>query len=118
MPDSVRQEFLVYKDVDIFGFSPGVGEWLKTAPHPRVERWRNDMREYAERKRKAAIRRTIKMTELARELYAGSRSSIRTVAVIDPDLKATMESIHGPSIFRDPEALADTRKQAPKLFVN
>ena len=118
MPDSVKKEFLIYKDVDWYGFSPGVDYWLNTCTHPRLERWRHDMYAWQRREKRRAVKNTIKMTEFAREAYSGSRSSIRTVAVIDPFLKAHMESIHGRNIWHDPEALKDTRKQAPKLFVN
>src|SRR5205807_9087379 len=88
MPPSVKEEFFLHGDASIFGFSPGVKRWLLTSEHPRVERWRDDLKRHTIRETEAALKRQEKMAEVAREAYANAKGSIRHVAVIDPVLKA------------------------------
>jgi hypothetical protein len=118
MPQTVKEEFYLHGDASIFGFSPGVKHWLKTSEHPRVERWRNDLRRHTVREAGAALQRQEKMSEYAREAYANAKKSIRTRAVLDPVLKAHMASLHGRYIWTNRAAIADTERHAPKLFFN
>jgi hypothetical protein len=118
MPPSVLQEFHASGDASIFGFSPGVKHWLKTSDHPRVERWRDDLKRHTMRETAAALKRQAKMAELASAAYANAKSSIRPIAVIDPVLKAHMASVHGRDIWTNREHIADTRRNAPRLFIN
>lgn len=118
MPDAVREEYLQHGDASIFGFSPGVKHWLETSTHPRVEKWRHDLKRFAANQVKAALREQMQMAEVAQAMYAGAKGSIRPRAVIHPVIKGWMETMHGRQTFHDRESIADTERLQPKLFVN
>lgn len=117
MPASVREEYIAHGDAAVFGFSPGVKHWLETSTHPRIERWRNDLKTFTALQLKRALERQQAMNAVAGEFYGDSRGIIRHRAVIDPVLKRHMEIINGRTVWHDPEAIADTERQAPKLFI-
>lgn len=113
MPETVREEYMLAGDASIFGFSPLVKHWLQTSQDPRVEKWRNDLREYTRRAYREAMRRQKKMNEAAPEFYEGTgKRPIRTKAVIDPVLMAFNRKC-----FKDPGAILDTQRKEPKLFI-
>jgi hypothetical protein len=118
MPDAVREEYRLHGDASIFGFTPGVKRWLETCTHPRVERWRNDLKRHSAEVLKAAVLEQQRMNDIAKALYADARSSVRIRAVIHPVIKGWMETQHGPRTFTDRESIADTERLQPKLFVN
>lgn len=118
MPAEVLNEYKLHGDAAAFGFTPGVKNWLEHSTHPRIERWRHDLRRFTAQNVEYAIKEQERMAEVARAAYAGATGSIRCRAVIHPVIKGWMETQHGPSIFKDRDALADTERLQPKLFFN
>lgn len=119
MPSSVREEYRLHGDASIIGFSPLVKHWLKTSQHPRIVRWREELKKHTARELAAAMRRQERMCDLAKEAYANStRGMIRRQAVIDPVIKGWMETKHGSNVWKDKDSLADTKKIHSKLFIH
>jgi len=116
MPESVREEYMLAGDASIFGFSPFVKHWLKTSAHPRVEKWRDDMKRYTAVEYLKALAWQERATDLAHQMPGSNNGSIRRVMVpIHPAIKAKMER-EDRHAFKDPAALADTKMKHPKLF--
>lgn len=116
MPDSVREEYMMHGDAAIFGFSPGVKHWLQTSTHPRVEKWRNDLKRYTAEEIQLALKEQKIMMDLAHQLPKGN-GQIRPITVpLHPVLKGRMES-KDRHAWKDPDSLKDTKQRQPKLFI-
>jgi hypothetical protein len=119
MPSAVLEEYRLHGDAGIIGFSPLVKQWLKTSQHPRIVRWRDDLKRHTSRQLAVALRRQERMCDLAKDAYANStRGMIRHKAVIDPVIKGWMETKYGNGVWKEKEPVADTKRIHPKLFIN
>lgn len=118
MPLAVREEFLAHGDASVFGFSPGVKHWLTNSEHPRVSKWRDDLKRETARQVKVALVEQEKMAEVAKAAYANSKGSIRHISLIHPVIKKWMQTTEGSDVFTNRESIADTKRNAPKLFFN
>lgn len=115
MPQSVKEEYLQHGDAGIFGFSPGVKRWLETCTHPRVEKWRYDLKTYTAYQIKEALEVQQLMIDQANQLPK-SNGLIRPMTVpLHPTLKGWMET-HDRHAWKDPASLKDTKRRHPKLF--
>lgn len=116
MPQSVRVEYQEHGDASIFGFSPGVKHWLETSTHPRVEKWRNDLKRYTAENIRQALKEQTIMADLGQQLPTGKSKLLRPMTVpLHPVLKGRMEA-KDRHAWKDPHAIKDTKKRHPKLF--
>jgi len=112
MPTAVLREFVAHGG-DIWGIqAPSVKRWLQKSTHPFVEAWCDYVRRYVDWVYTAALKRQRIMNDAAPEFYGNGNSRVRTVGVHDPVLRA-----FNPKCFEDQEAINDTKKQEPKLFI-
>jgi hypothetical protein len=114
MPESVLEEY-VATGGGLFGLSDGVKDWIKKSTNPTVEKWRDDLKLWAALQFEAALKWQEKAVDLAHQ-FPASDGSIREVTVpIHPLIKAWMET-KDRNAWKDPDSLADTRRNHPKLF--
>jgi len=120
MPESVKQAQVAFGgDPGVVGFCPELNAWIKKSTIPFVEHWRNALVAWTLRELGNALPQQAMLADVAREQYANApKGEIRYVASIHPKIKLWMETVHGKDTWRDPESIADTRAQHPKLFVN
>lgn len=118
MPKEVRDEYVMH-DPEVEGFTPLVKHWITTSTNPFVEKWVERLKIWSALQYEAALKEQEKMSEIARQLYAKAKegAGIRQSAVLHPVVKRRMELHHGRTIWHDPDALTDTKKQAPKIFI-
>jgi hypothetical protein len=117
MPDSIQKDLCAYGDPEVFGWPPTVEYWIKHSDHPFVKNWRENLVKWTIRELQVAMKEQEKMADAAREAYANARGSIRMRAVIHPVIKGWMETID-PGCWSDKDAINDTQRLHPKLFVN
>lgn len=118
MPDAVLEELFGFGDPAIVGWNKFVEAWIRKSEIPFVKRWRDNLKRWTWAIYTQALREQSVINDLAREAYANCTSgSVRIRAVIHPLIKGWMETKHE-GAWNDREAIADTQKRHPKLFVN
>lgn len=112
MPDVVKAEIRFRGNPDVTSWGPVLKNWLNTSTHPRVERWRRDLRELTRRRYRASLKRQKRTSELAQAVYGKQNGSIRASAVLDPVFRDYNEDK-----FRG-KRIAEEKKDSPKIFIN
>lgn len=112
MPATVLEEYQLAGDASIFGFSPLVKHWLKTCTHPRVEKWREDLKVQAAIAYARALKRQKYMSDIAPAIKGQGGPLGRNLGVFDQTFKAFNKDC-----FKGSDAIADTEKKEPKLFI-
>jgi hypothetical protein len=65
----------------------------------------------------AALKRQAKRSALAREYHVPGKGDIKPLASLDPHFAQDFRLQHGDDVWTNPEKADDTKKQAPKLFL-
>ena len=113
MPEHIRYCLRVNGDPSVTGFwVADLKKWLETSTHPVVEKWRTDLKAETKRQYERGLRRQKVMSDAAGEFYGGNNGLIRNRGVIDPIVMA-----HNRKCFETPEAIRDTERKEPKLFI-
>ncbi len=113
MPEHIRYCLRMNGDPSVTGFwVADLKKWLETSTIPEVEKWRTDLKAYARAQYERGLRRQKIMNDAAGEFYGGENGLIRHRGVIDPVVMA-----HNRKCFDNPEAIRDTEKKEPKLFI-